>query len=103
LAASAVGDRDRIDLDQVPGSGERLHSHHGVGWLVLAEQELSGPLDDRQVLGPVVDDVDRDLGDLFGAGAGGGQGATEVGVTPSWFRSRRRRGYRWMEWAGLRG
>jgi hypothetical protein len=27
-----------------------------------------------------VDDVDRDLGDLFGAGAGGGQGTAEVGV-----------------------
>jgi hypothetical protein len=39
---------------------------------VLAEQVLSGPLDDRQVLGPVVNDVDRDLGDLIGAGAGGG-------------------------------
>ena len=80
LAASAVGDRDRVDLDQVPGSGERLHSHHGVGWLVLPEQVLSGPLDDRQVFGPVVNDVDGDLGDLIGAGAGGGQGAAEVGI-----------------------
>jgi hypothetical protein len=41
---------------------------------------LSGTLDDRQVLGPVVNDVDRDLGDLFEAGAGGGQGTAEVGV-----------------------
>ena len=80
LAASAVGDRDRVDLDQVPGSGERLHSHHGVGWLVLAEQVLSGSLDDRQVFVPVVNDVDRDLGDLIGAGASGGQCTAEVGV-----------------------
>jgi hypothetical protein len=46
---------------------------------VLAEQEFSGLLDDRQALGPVVNDVDRDLGDLSGAGAGRVEGAAEVG------------------------
>ena len=33
--------------------------------LVLAEQVLSGLLDDRQVLGPVVNDVDRDLNTIL--------------------------------------
>ena len=47
---------------------------------MLAEQAYPGLLDDRQVLAPVVNDVDRDLGDLIGAGAGGGEGAAEVGV-----------------------
>jgi hypothetical protein len=47
---------------------------------VVAEQAYPGLLDDRQVLAPVVNDVDRDLGDVFGAGTGGGEGAAEVGV-----------------------
>jgi hypothetical protein len=46
---------------------------------VLAEQVFSGLLDDRQALGPVVNDVDRDLGNVSGAGAGGVEGAAEVG------------------------
>src|SRR5205823_4400199 len=42
-------------------------------------QVFSGLLDDRQALRPLVNDVDRDLGDLSGASAGGVEGAAEVG------------------------
>jgi hypothetical protein len=59
LVALVVDDRDRVDLDQVLGSGQRLHSHHSVGWLVIAEQACPGMLNDRQVLGPMVNDVDE--------------------------------------------
>ena len=47
---------------------------------MVAEQAYPGLLDDRQVLAPVVHEVDRDLGDLSGDGAGRVEGAAEVGV-----------------------
>jgi hypothetical protein len=33
----SIDDRDRLDLDQVLGFGQRLHPHDGVGGLVVAE------------------------------------------------------------------
>jgi hypothetical protein len=53
---------------------QRLHAYHRVGWPVVSEQRDPGRLDDRQVLGAVVDDVERDLGDLPGAGTDRGEG-----------------------------
>src|SRR5262249_47912445 len=76
---AGVEDRDRVDLDQVPGSGQCLYPHYRVGRLVIAKQPHPGLFDHWQVLGPVMNDIDRDLGDLPGAGTGGRQGAAEIG------------------------
>ena len=78
LRASAVDHRDRVDLDQVLGSGQRLYPDYRVGWLVIAEQRLPGLFGRWQVRGPVVNDIDRDLGDLPGARIAGSEGAAEI-------------------------
>jgi hypothetical protein len=62
-----VEHRDRVDLGQVLGSGQRHYPDYRVGWLVIAEQRLPGLFDHWQVLWPVMNDIDRDLGDLPGA------------------------------------
>ncbi len=45
--ASIVGNRDRVDLDEVPGIGQRLYADQRVGGLVVAEQRCPGLLDHR--------------------------------------------------------
>ena len=35
--SSAVENRDRFNLDQAAGMGQRLHPHECVGWLVIPE------------------------------------------------------------------
>ena len=77
--ASAVDYGDRVDLDQVSGLGQGFDPYQGVGWLVIAEHAGASLLDHGQVLGPVMYYVDGDLGDLPSVGAGGREGAAEVG------------------------
>jgi hypothetical protein len=76
---SFTGDRDGVDLDQVPGPGQGRHAYQRVGGLVLPEQGCPGLFDHRQVLGPVMHDEDRYLGHLVEASAPGGHRPAEVG------------------------
>ena len=79
VATSAVGDGYCVNLDQVSRSGERFYPYYRVGWLVVAEQAQPGLFDHSQVLGPVVNDIDRDLGDLLRGSTGSGEGLAKVG------------------------
>jgi len=78
-ARSAVKDRDRVYLYQVPGPRQRLNPDQRVRRLVIDEQGNSGFLYDRQVLGPVADDKDVDSGHLIRPGARGRQSTAEIG------------------------
>jgi hypothetical protein len=72
-----IGDGDRLDLDQAAG-GQRLHSHQGVGWVVIPEKLHPGLFDDWQALvTPVTDD--RYLGDLVRPGTGCSECTAQVG------------------------
>lgn len=59
-----VNDRERIDLDQIVGIGQRRYPHQYVGWFVISEQRCPRLLDSRQAFTLVIDDVDCDLDDL---------------------------------------
>src|SRR5262245_61728348 len=73
-----IGNRDRIDFDQVTG-GQRRHSQQRVDRLVVPEQRHPGLLDYWQVLiTPVVGDVDRDLCHLIWPGTGGRESPAKV-------------------------
>jgi hypothetical protein len=76
--SSIVDDRDRFDLDQVIGVGQRLHPDECVGRLVIAEQRQPARFDRRQVLAPVIDDEDRDLGHLLRPSTCGCESTTDV-------------------------
>jgi hypothetical protein len=59
---------------------------------VIAEQAQPGLFDHWQVLGPVMCDIDRDLGNLPGAGAGSGAAPLKPlpePVDPDLYRIRR--------------
>src|ERR1022692_200889 len=75
---SIVDNRDRVNLDQVIGPGQRRHSHHRVGRLVIPEQRYPGLFHHRSALTSVVEDEDRDLGALLGPGTAGSESAAEV-------------------------
>ena len=70
---------DRVNLDQVPWLRQRLPSDQGVGRLVVTEHRHPGWRDVGQVLGLVVNDIDRDLGHLRRSGSGSGKGMADVG------------------------
>jgi hypothetical protein len=42
-----VNDRDRVNLDQVVGIGQRRYPHEHVCWLVISEQRYPGLFDNR--------------------------------------------------------
>jgi len=67
---SVVGNRDRVNFDQVLGSSQRLNTYHRVDRLVVAEQRNPGVFDCWQVLRPVANNEDRDLGYLISPRAG---------------------------------
>lgn len=58
--------------------GQLLYSDQRVGGLVIPEQSHSGSFDRRRVLGPAIDDEDGDPDHIFGPGARGGEGTTDV-------------------------
>jgi hypothetical protein len=64
IIASMIGSidhSDRVNPDQVPGLGQHLHAHQGVGGLVVTEYRRPSLRDIRQVFRPIVNDVDRIL------------------------------------------
>ena len=52
-----VDNRDRINLDQIAGLGQRLHSYQRVGRLVVTEYRSPCLRDIGQVLRTMVNDV----------------------------------------------
>jgi len=58
--------------------GQRLHPHQCVGWLVIPEERDPALFDRWQVLSPVLNNEDRDLGHLLGPGTAGGERTTDV-------------------------
>ena len=76
---ASVDDGDRLNLDQVPRLGERLHSEQRVGGLVVTEDRDPGLRDLRYVLRPVPNDVNRDPGHMLRSGTCGGEAAADVG------------------------
>ena len=76
---SVVGNRDRVNLDQVLGSSQRLNTYQRVDRLVVAEQRNPRVLDHGQVLRPVSNNEDRDLGYLISPRAGRRKSTAEIG------------------------
>ena len=76
--ALSLGNRDRVNLDQVAG-GHRRYPDHYVCWLVISEQRYLGLFDDRHVfVAFVIDDVDCDLADLLRPGTGSSKRTAEI-------------------------
>lgn len=75
----SINHRDGVDFDQVVG-GQALHAKYHISWLVVSEQFYPSCFDDRQAfVAVVVDDIDRDPGDLRRRRAGSGKCSAEIG------------------------
>jgi len=74
-----VDDRDSVNLDQATGMGERRYADERVRRLVIPEQRYPTLFDRAQMLIEVVDDEDRELGDVFRSGAASSEYTPDVG------------------------
>jgi hypothetical protein len=74
-----VDDRDSVNLDQTTGMGERRYAYERVGWLVVPEQRYPTLFDRAQMFIAVVDDEDRELGDVLRSGAASSERTPNVG------------------------
>jgi hypothetical protein len=75
----SIDNSESLDLNQILGLSERLHAYQGGGGLVVTEYRHPGLRNISQISGPVMDDVDRELGHLLGSGSRGGKAAAHVG------------------------
>ena len=76
----SIHDRNRVNLDQV-ARGQCRYAEHYVRGLVSPEQRSPGSFDNRQTcVAFVIDDIDRDPGDLVRPGTRSGKCTAEIGI-----------------------